>query len=169
MEHVLWIDALDDDAGARVGSKVANLAKLRRMGLRVPDGFAVSTATYERFCRDSGIASEIEAAVATIDPGDEAGVERASAVIRAAFRSRNHAARHRRGCRRGVRRTGIPLPRPRRAGRSTGVRRPARMAAAKVSPGSSIRISGFRERSPCSTACSAAGARCLPRERYNTG
>lgn len=85
MEHVLWIDGLSDGASAVVGSKVANLAKLRRMGLRVPDGFAVSTATYERFCRDSGVAAEIEAAVATIDPRDDAAVDSASAVIRAAF------------------------------------------------------------------------------------
>jgi pyruvate,water dikinase len=85
MEHVLWIDGLDDDASSIVGSKVANLAKLRRMGLRVPDGFAVSTATYERFCRESGVAAEIEAAVAAIDPRDDAAVESASAVIRAAF------------------------------------------------------------------------------------
>jgi pyruvate,water dikinase len=55
------------------------------MGLRVPDGFAVSTASYERFCRESGVAAEIEAAVATIDPRDDDAVESASAVIRAAF------------------------------------------------------------------------------------
>jgi pyruvate,water dikinase len=85
MDHVLWIDGLGDDASAVVGSKVANLAKLRRMGLRVPDGFAVSTQTYERFCRESGVAAEIEAAVATIDARDDDAVEAASAVIRAAF------------------------------------------------------------------------------------
>jgi pyruvate,water dikinase len=85
MDHVLWIDGLGDDATAIVGSKVANLAKLRRMGLRVPDGFAVSTGSYERFCRESGVAAEIESAVATIDPRDDAAVESASAVIRAAF------------------------------------------------------------------------------------
>ena len=85
MDHVLWIDGLGDDATALVGSKVANLARLRRMGLRVPDGFAVSTATYERFCRESGVAAEIESAVATIDARDDAAVESASALIRAAF------------------------------------------------------------------------------------
>lgn len=85
MDHVIWIDGLDDDAAALVGSKVANLARLRRMGLRVPDGFAVSTATYELFCRESGVASEIESAVATLDPRDDDAVNAASAVIRAAF------------------------------------------------------------------------------------
>jgi pyruvate,water dikinase len=85
MDHVIWLDGLDDDASALVGSKVANLARLRRIGLRVPDGFAVSTATYERFCRESGVAAEIDAAVAKIDPRDDSAVEAASAVIRAAF------------------------------------------------------------------------------------
>lgn len=85
MQHVLWIDQLDEDTACIVGSKVANLAKLRRMGLRVPDGFAVSTGSYESFCQQSGVAAEIEAAVERIDPGDEGAVENASAMIRAAF------------------------------------------------------------------------------------
>jgi pyruvate,water dikinase len=85
MENVIWVDQLGDDAVSYAGSKVANLAKLRRAGIRVPDGFAVSTAAYERFCRTSGVGAEIEAAVADLDPSDEAAVENASAVIRAAF------------------------------------------------------------------------------------
>ena len=85
MQDVFWVDELSDDAAACVGSKVANLARLRHMGLRVPDGFAVSTEAYERFCRQSGVAAEIAAAVERIDPSDDGAVENASAVIRAAF------------------------------------------------------------------------------------
>jgi pyruvate, water dikinase len=52
-----------------VGGKAANIAIIKReLGLAVPEGFAVTAASYERFISETGLAAEIDAALAEIDP-----------------------------------------------------------------------------------------------------
>ena len=85
MNTVVWVDDLHDGESAAVGSKMARLGTLRRAGVKVPDGFAVTTGAYRRFCCAHAIDVVVARALAKItDAGDTDGLERASAHIRAA-------------------------------------------------------------------------------------
>lgn len=44
-----WLSELTDEDSAAVGPKIARLGTLRASGIDVPDGFAVTTAAFERF------------------------------------------------------------------------------------------------------------------------
>lgn len=58
-----WIIALADAASvtaASIGNKAANLARLARVGYRVPSGFCLTTAAYQRFVREQELAPVIQ-------------------------------------------------------------------------------------------------------------
>src|SRR3954468_15682429 len=44
---IVWLDAITDDDRARVGGKAFALARMRRRGLPVPDGFVVTPDGYD--------------------------------------------------------------------------------------------------------------------------
>ena len=50
-----WLSELTDDDNAAVGPKIARLGTLRASGINVPDGFAVTTAAFERFLAGNGL------------------------------------------------------------------------------------------------------------------
>lgn len=56
---VLWLKNIGSNSIALVGGKSANLGELHRMGLPVPDGFAITAAAYERFLNETGATKEI--------------------------------------------------------------------------------------------------------------
>lgn len=65
-----------------LGGKCASLVALTNAGMPVPPGFAVTTDAYTAFVEAAGIAEDIHALLAGIDPDDIAGVDRISAQIR---------------------------------------------------------------------------------------
>ncbi len=84
---LVWLDDLDPATAIEVaGSKVGRLAELRRMGMNVPDGFAVTTDAYRRFCEVTGLDTVIDERLvaAAAAGGRDGAVEEASADIRAA-------------------------------------------------------------------------------------
>ena len=56
---IFWFEELGTVDNDRVGKKCANLGELTRMGLRIPPGFAISIAGYERFMAETGAGEEI--------------------------------------------------------------------------------------------------------------
>lgn len=56
---VRWLDDLEDADRTVVGGKVAELARLRRSGFPVPDGFAVTAEAFVATLRANGIEEEI--------------------------------------------------------------------------------------------------------------
>lgn len=58
--YIVWLDGTQTPSSALVGSKAANLARLARAGLPVPDAFCVTAEAYDDFCTsvrpDSGAA-----------------------------------------------------------------------------------------------------------------
>ena len=75
----------------RVGGKNASLGELFRylvpLGVRVPDGFAVTAQAFVRHLEDSGLASQIYPALGRLDVRDVEALAREGARIRALIRS----------------------------------------------------------------------------------
>ncbi len=67
------------------GGKGANLARLASAGYPVPGGFLITTAAYRAFADCNGLEERIQAALAAHRLDEPAGLERASAEIRALF------------------------------------------------------------------------------------
>lgn len=65
-----------------VGAKAGNLAVIQRdLGLPVPQGFVATASAYERFISETGLAAEIDASLAEIEPDDLGTLETASRQI----------------------------------------------------------------------------------------
>ncbi len=58
-----WLEELGQQHHDLVGRKCANLGEMTRMGLPVPDGFALSTEAYTDFLNISGAAEEIQSRI----------------------------------------------------------------------------------------------------------
>ena len=76
--------AVENAASAQplVGGKCSSLGELIHAGVRVPPGFALTTAGFRRFMADAGIAREVRAILAGIDMKDLDALEAASQRIR---------------------------------------------------------------------------------------
>ncbi|MFZ5447919.1 MAG: PEP/pyruvate-binding domain-containing protein [Thermodesulfobacteriota bacterium] len=60
--YILPLSALDQALAPAVGGKMANLGEIgNRIGLPVPQGFAITAAAYKRFLESSSLAADIEA------------------------------------------------------------------------------------------------------------
>ncbi len=70
---------------ARVGGKGANLARLKRAGFPVPDGYLITTAAYRSFVDTHGIWGDIRKVLEQTEMNDPDALEAASAQIRAFF------------------------------------------------------------------------------------
>lgn len=77
----LPLDAVDPSAHRLAGSKAANLATLRRMGLPVPDGFVCTVRACRRFLQQGGIEAGVRRAMGDVEAG-RAGFAEAAAAIR---------------------------------------------------------------------------------------
>ncbi|HSK60583.1 MAG TPA: PEP/pyruvate-binding domain-containing protein, partial [Actinomycetospora sp.] len=77
-----FVDVGRDDVPV-AGGKGAGLGELRRAGIRVPDGFVVTTAAF-----DATVAAlDLGTRVAALDPGDTAAITTACAELRATVAS----------------------------------------------------------------------------------
>ena len=70
-DFVLTMDEIDRSAVDQVGAKMANLGEVRnRLGLRVPDGFAVTATAARHFMESSKIDNDINRRLHTLDMDD---------------------------------------------------------------------------------------------------
>jgi phosphoenolpyruvate synthase/pyruvate phosphate dikinase len=78
-----WVDDVEESQHPLIGAKMARLGTLRRLGLLVPDGFAVPAEVFVRVLHGSGIQEDIDREIAAIaDPSDIASMTAASSRIR---------------------------------------------------------------------------------------
>lgn len=56
---ILWFDEIDRNSVPAVGGKNANLGEMTRIGVPVPEGFAITTLAYEQFMQQTGAGDEI--------------------------------------------------------------------------------------------------------------
>lgn len=84
-----YISALADPQAslAKVGGKGASLARLAAAGLPVPDGFHVTTATYQELVAQNDLQPKILAALEGTDAQDPGTLESASRRIRGLFQA----------------------------------------------------------------------------------
>ncbi len=81
--HVLPLSAIDRTATGLVGGKMAMLGELKnRLGLKVPDGFAVTTHAYDRFFTETGLRDEVNRMIQSADLEDVEGLYALSVRIR---------------------------------------------------------------------------------------
>lgn len=82
VEYVLDLNKISRDLLNVVGGKNANLGEMLKQGIRVPPGFAVTTAGYLDFLDKTGIKKELVNLLARIDPSDLNVLDQASAELR---------------------------------------------------------------------------------------
>jgi pyruvate,water dikinase len=83
MDYVLNFEEVDRDSLQRVGGKNASLGEMIRAGIRVPPGFAVTTASYQYFLDEAGVREQIFRIVSSINPEDTGALIEASQHVRA--------------------------------------------------------------------------------------
>jgi pyruvate,water dikinase len=93
-QPIVWVDEVDPVAAvAAAGSKMGRLSELHRIGVEVPQGFAVTVDAYLRHCAESGLDARIDEVIGWLGSNGgpveppPAAVEDASARIRALFES----------------------------------------------------------------------------------
>jgi pyruvate,water dikinase len=80
--YVQFFDTAGEPNHRLLGGKCASLVSMTAAGMPVPAGFAITTASYDTFIRESGIAGPISALLTRLDPEDVAHVDEVSAQIR---------------------------------------------------------------------------------------
>lgn len=85
---VLPFSALTPAHDPLVGGKGKNLGALVRLGVRVPDGFCVTTAAWERFVEDDATFAGLLAELDRLQPGDLDAARRLGEALRSHLTSR---------------------------------------------------------------------------------
>ncbi|GAA4779700.1 PEP/pyruvate-binding domain-containing protein [Citricoccus nitrophenolicus] len=80
--YVLAFDDGREPLLEQLGGKGASLVSMTAAGMPVPPGFVVTTASYDAFVAEAGIADSIRDRLEGLDPEDIAAVDRVSAEIR---------------------------------------------------------------------------------------
>jgi pyruvate,water dikinase len=80
--ELCWFQEVSRDAVDLVGGKNSSLGELINAGVRVPPGFALTTAGYRRFLSEGGIAREISGRIANVDHQDLDTLETRSRELR---------------------------------------------------------------------------------------
>ena len=88
-ERVLWLNEVGLKDIAKVGGKNASLGEmignLTKMGVMVPEGFAITTKAFREFIDKNGLEDRIKDALKDLDPDDPAGVADRGKKIRKMF------------------------------------------------------------------------------------
>jgi pyruvate,water dikinase len=82
LTHIAWLGEVGLPDRAQVGGKGASLGELTRAGIRVPGGYVVRTAGFERFLAALEQEAPVRAAVAALDPQDLEGITACSRALR---------------------------------------------------------------------------------------
>ncbi|MGB9035871.1 MAG: PEP/pyruvate-binding domain-containing protein, partial [Paeniglutamicibacter sp.] len=80
-----YIQAFDEPRAPELetlGGKGASLVSMTAVGMPVPPGFVVTTASFDAFVEEAGIAQEIATLLADIDADNMTEVDRVAAAIR---------------------------------------------------------------------------------------
>jgi pyruvate, water dikinase len=85
-EYIRPLQRLSRSDEPHYGGKSANLGELLSAEIPVPPGFAISTAAFELFLHDAGLADRIASALAGVTVGDIDAIGRASHSISEAMR-----------------------------------------------------------------------------------
>jgi pyruvate,water dikinase len=83
---VRWLEDITGEEVATFGGKAASLGELASMGLPVPEGFVVTTDTFQSVLAENGIEEELESIV-DVDPDDQAAVSEAAHRARSLVRT----------------------------------------------------------------------------------
>ena len=78
VNDVIWLRDLGDHSASEAGPKIARLGELQRLGLQVPDGFAVTADAFSRFLTETGLSTRIEALLVAVADGDASLVQAAA-------------------------------------------------------------------------------------------
>jgi pyruvate,water dikinase len=88
-EHLLWLDQIGLNDIAKVGGKNASLGEMLRhltdKGIRVPEGFAVTTKAFNWFVENSKLDEQVKELLEGVDPDDPSDVAERGRKIRRAF------------------------------------------------------------------------------------
>jgi pyruvate,water dikinase len=88
-EHLLWLDQIGMKDVPRVGGKNASLGEMLRnltgKGIRVPEGFAVTTKAFRWFVESAGLDEKVKDTLSGVDPDDPESVSERGRQIRSAF------------------------------------------------------------------------------------
>jgi pyruvate, water dikinase len=79
---VCWLQDCRKDSVPLVGGKCASLGELIHAGVRVPPGFALTTAGYRRFMAEAGIGAQVQALLDGVSLSDLDALEAVSTQIR---------------------------------------------------------------------------------------
>lgn len=81
-EYVIPFAMIDMAAADRTGSKMANLGEIRNsLSLKVPDGFVITAAAYDRFLGTGGLRDEINRRLQVVEGDDMEQLHRCSSEI----------------------------------------------------------------------------------------
>jgi Phosphoenolpyruvate synthase/pyruvate phosphate dikinase len=89
MVYIKWLNELSKDDGNIVGGKAANLGEMTKIGIPVPQGFAITIDGYWRFVEYNGIGNKIEEILKSIDVNNIAQLRKASNQIQELFMKGN--------------------------------------------------------------------------------
>jgi len=81
--ELCWFEDVRKDAVALVGGKVSSLGELIHAGVRVPPGFALTTAGFKRFVHEAGIEAQLGALLAGGEHEDLDALEALGRELRA--------------------------------------------------------------------------------------
>jgi pyruvate,water dikinase len=85
--YILPLSALSREMASSVGSKMANLGEIQnRLGLLVPQGFAITAYAYKRFLESSSLAADLETRLAQARIEDLKSLETTSQELQALVR-----------------------------------------------------------------------------------
>ncbi|TAN40128.1 MAG: hypothetical protein EPN22_17570 [Nitrospirae bacterium] len=85
--YVLWFESLGRGDAFAVGGKNAQLGELRRIGLRVPEGFAITAWAYRCFLDHNDLQTRIREHLESVDVRDYDALVRVSGEVNAMVRS----------------------------------------------------------------------------------
>ena len=73
-EHLLWLDQIGLKDIAKVGGKNSSLGEMLRhltgKGIRVPEGFAITTKAFRWFVEEAGLDEAVETSLKGVDPDE---------------------------------------------------------------------------------------------------
>ena len=88
-EQLLWFDEITLKDLPKVGGKNASLGEMIRhlagMGIKVPEGFAVTTKAFRQFVDNSGLEEKTKAALEGLDPDNPSDVAERGKAVRKMF------------------------------------------------------------------------------------
>ncbi len=82
MKYVAFFEELNKEDVAIAGGKGANLGELTQAKIPVPPGFVVTSETYDKFMKDTGIYGEVMALLESLDVNNNKELQKASKDIK---------------------------------------------------------------------------------------